>query len=83
LGAAVHGHHVQHWANGGDTSLGNMVLLCSLHHGRTEDMSDDPLTDADENPSMEGFRAQPSMDGFAVGEVGEVREPRVVYRLSG
>jgi hypothetical protein len=27
-----HGHHVIHWANGGPTSLGNLVLLCGQHH---------------------------------------------------
>lgn len=25
-------HHVVHWARGGDTNLGNMVLLCHRHH---------------------------------------------------
>ena len=25
-------HHIQHWANGGETSLENLVLLCSHHH---------------------------------------------------
>ena len=25
-------HHVVHWANGGPTSLANMVLLCKRHH---------------------------------------------------
>ncbi|MCP3801484.1 HNH endonuclease [Allokutzneria sp. A3M-2-11 16] len=25
-------HHVVHWINGGETSLSNMVLLCSHHH---------------------------------------------------
>jgi hypothetical protein len=25
-------HHVEHWANGGETSLENIVLLCSTHH---------------------------------------------------
>jgi len=25
-------HHVVHWANGGPTSLGNLVLLCRRHH---------------------------------------------------
>ena len=28
----VDAHHIQHWARGGDTSLSNMVLLCSAHH---------------------------------------------------
>jgi len=25
-------HHVRHWADGGETKLGNLLLLCSHHH---------------------------------------------------
>jgi hypothetical protein len=28
----VHGHHIQHWADGGPTNLDNLVLLCGFHH---------------------------------------------------
>ncbi|HZD54003.1 MAG TPA: HNH endonuclease, partial [Woeseiaceae bacterium] len=28
----VDAHHVRHWANGGETSLGNLLLLCNAHH---------------------------------------------------
>ena len=28
----LHGHHVRHWADGGDTALDNLVLLCPTHH---------------------------------------------------
>jgi hypothetical protein len=28
----VDGHHIQHWADGGRTSLDNLVLLCGRHH---------------------------------------------------
>ncbi len=26
------GHHIEHWAQGGATALGNLVLLCRRHH---------------------------------------------------
>ena len=28
----VDGHHIKHWANGGETTLANLMLLCSAHH---------------------------------------------------
>jgi hypothetical protein len=28
----VEGHHVKHWAHGGETSLANLVQLCGFHH---------------------------------------------------
>ncbi len=28
----VDAHHIRHWADGGDTSLENLTLLCSYHH---------------------------------------------------
>jgi hypothetical protein len=26
------GHHIRHWSQGGETSLDNLILLCSRHH---------------------------------------------------
>ena len=26
------GHHIRHWANGGETKLSNLVMLCRFHH---------------------------------------------------
>lgn len=28
----IDGHHIQHWADGGETKLGNLVTLCRFHH---------------------------------------------------
>ncbi len=28
----VDAHHIRHWAEGGDTSLDNLMLLCTYHH---------------------------------------------------
>jgi len=30
--AHVEGHHVRHWAHGGETSLSNLLLVCRFHH---------------------------------------------------
>ena len=30
--AFLEGHHIEHWADGGETSLANIVLMCSYHH---------------------------------------------------
>ncbi len=28
----LHGHHIRHWLHGGETSVDNLALLCSVHH---------------------------------------------------
>jgi hypothetical protein len=28
----THAHHIEHWANGGETKLKNLVTLCRFHH---------------------------------------------------
>ena len=33
----VDGHHIQHWADGGETKLDNLILLCSYHHQRVHE----------------------------------------------
>ncbi len=30
--AFLHGHHIEHWLHGGETSLDNLVMLCTGHH---------------------------------------------------
>ncbi len=33
----VDGHHIVHWADGGETSLDNLILLCRHHHRRVHE----------------------------------------------
>jgi hypothetical protein len=33
----LHAHHIQHWADGGETSLENLTLLCGHHHRKVHD----------------------------------------------
>jgi hypothetical protein len=28
----LHGHHIQHWLHGGETSVDNLIQLCTRHH---------------------------------------------------
>jgi hypothetical protein len=28
----LHAHHIEHWLSGGETSVGNLCLLCTAHH---------------------------------------------------
>ena len=30
-------HHIEHWADGGETNLSNLASLCAYHHGYVHD----------------------------------------------
>jgi hypothetical protein len=34
----LEGHHIKHWADGGESSLSNAVLVCSLHHRHVHEL---------------------------------------------
>ena len=57
----VEAHHVEHWIDGGETRLDNLVLLCSAHHRLLHHRA---------------FRIVPEDDGLVfVSRHGEVIEP--------
>ncbi len=33
----LHGHHIRHWLHGGETSVDNIALLCTVHHHRVHE----------------------------------------------
>jgi hypothetical protein len=86
--AFVEGHHIQHWAHGGETKLENLVLLCGRHHQmvheegfRIDRYSDgtvmfiDPAGDAieDSPPALHPERSAPLSP--------QTNRPRMLQRL--
>ena len=44
------GHHLKHWAEGGETKLSNLVSLCSHHHRYVHEQGYRVELDAEQNP---------------------------------
>lgn len=67
----LHGHHIQHWAQQGETSLENLVTLCSFHHTLVHEGGFTVARDADgaftfHTPRGARVRiAEPSRAGYA------------------
>ena len=59
-------HHVEHWANGGETDMDNLLLLCTKHHTLVHEGGF--RIDRDFSDNWAFFRP----DGIAVPEVGYV-----------
>ena len=62
----LHCHHVEHWANGGETSVHNLMLLCTKHHALVHEGGFTIRKDFLDNWAF--FRP----DGIAVPDVGYV-----------
>ncbi len=52
-----HAHHIVHWADGGDTTLDNLILLCGHHHRL---IHAGPWTIDRSGPSTFGFHPPPA-----------------------
>jgi hypothetical protein len=52
----VDGHHVKHWADGGETSLANLVSLCSRHHRFVHEHGWSVELDAQQTPTFRDSR---------------------------
>jgi hypothetical protein len=54
----LEGHHIKHWADGGETSLQNTALLCSLHHRFVHEYGYVIELGADQRPSFRNPHGQ-------------------------
>lgn len=45
-------HHIQHWSQGGQTNLNNLVMLCSRHHHEVHAVGHKILIDSDGKPEV-------------------------------
>jgi hypothetical protein len=89
----VDAHHIEHWADGGATSLENLTLLCTFHHTLLHEGGFKIRRDGEKAIYFQrpdgrviprfGYRPDDMRDDYAVGENPsmEVREPSAVYYL--
>lgn len=67
----VDGHHIKHWADGGETSLDNLVLLCRHHHRLVHEGGFDCKRSADgeiwfEDQRNQRLRDQPPLNSTSL-----------------
>jgi hypothetical protein len=55
----LEGHHIKHWADGGETSLSNTALLCSLHHRHVHELGYTIELGPDQRPRFRDPRGRP------------------------
>ena len=69
----VDGHHIKHWANGGETSLDNLVLLCRHHHHLVHEGGFDCKRSKDGEIYFEDRRSR-RLDDFSIPGSVELEE---------
>jgi hypothetical protein len=79
-------HHIRHWAHGGESSLDNLILLCTQHHRLLHEGRFSIRRDGDERIRFQRSdgRVIPAC-GYRVDDVrdaDEVREPRGDYFIA-
>ena len=78
----VDGHHIRHWANGGETRLSNLALLCRFHHRQVHEggVTIQALNDGALRFTMKNGR---SYDSLVPARPGEEHGPYAVDVLQG
>jgi len=82
----LEGHHIKHWADGGETSLQNTALLCSLHHRYVHEYGYEIELGADQRPSFRDPQGRlvavvpprPAVAGLGWPHIRTVNEPLAI-----
>jgi len=72
-------HHVHHWADGGETSLENLLLVCSHHHTLIHEGGFSVRRRRDGSCYFLRPDGRP-VEAPSAEDRGEIREERAVYR---
>ncbi|MCP4302118.1 MAG: DUF222 domain-containing protein [Gammaproteobacteria bacterium] len=70
----VDGHHIKHWADGGETGLDNLVLLCRHHHHLVHEGGFACERSADGEIYFKDQRAQPLADWSVLPSIADHRD---------
>ena len=73
----VDGHHIKHWADGGETSLDNLVLLCRHHHHLVHEGGFTCERKADGEILFKDQRARPLADWSVLPSIADHRDVQV------
>jgi hypothetical protein len=73
----LEGHHIQHWADGGETSLSNTALLCSLHHRHVHELGYTIELGPDQRPRFRDPRGRPVAAVPQAPALGDLGWPRI------
>ncbi len=82
----LHGHHIIHWADGGETSLENIVSMCSFHHRFVHEYGYRVALGPDQQPQffdlrgdiVEAVPAQRHPSGLGLSSIHRMNEPLVI-----
>ena len=74
----LHGHHLEHWINGGETKPDNMALLCRYHHRLLHEGAFSIVKEADDSLRFvtadgrtiprHGYRREDFVDDYVGGD---------------
>jgi hypothetical protein len=79
------GHHIDHWADGGPTTLSNLVLLCRRHHRAVheEGFQVDQQLDGELRFRRPDGRSIPDVPPAPVAPDDPVKELRALHEAQG